>query len=175
MSRLTERLRRRAWLPALGLVAASVAACESPPLHVPTAEQVESYYDIPSRSTVEMNGNVAEIEVTQSADHLRRGGRLWAQVGPYVYLFTDATQQLFTDWNGLAAVRVTTLAPSGEMVARATLTRDALNSITWKRALNISGHARKSGTTQLTRLEDLVEWGEDHTDHEYNPDYAAVR
>jgi hypothetical protein len=159
----------------VGLVVVACVACQSSPARVPSADEVESHYVIPYRTTVGMNGNVAELEVTQPGDQLRRGGRLWARVGPYVYLFSEGTRDLFADYGGLAAVRVTTRTPSGAMVARATLTRDALNGITWKRALNISGHARKSGSRQLTLLEDLVEWGEDHTEYEYNPDYASVR
>jgi hypothetical protein len=52
-------------------------------------------------------------------------------------------------------------------VARATLERDALNSITWRRALNISGLARRDGSERPTRLEDLVRWGQEHTTYEY--------
>jgi hypothetical protein len=168
--------RRPPFTRTVALAAALLAsACGDGGLLVPDAEEVESYYTIPALLGVEMNGNVAELEVRQSADQLRRGGRLWAMVGPYVYLFSEPTRDLFTDYDGLAAVRVTTRSPSGQRVARATLVRGELNGLTWQRALNIAGHARKSGTTRLTRLEDLVRWGEEHTEYEYNPDYASRR
>lgn len=158
---------------ALTLVA--LGACERSELVVPDASDVESYYQISWPATVEMNGNVAEIEVTQPGDQLRRGGPLWAKVGPYIYLFNEGTRDLFLDYDGLAAVRVVTLSPAGDQVAQATLPRDALNGITWRRALNISGHARQSGSERPTLLEDLIDWGEEHTDYEYNQDYAAGR
>lgn len=164
------------WTSPLVLIAAlAVGGCQDAELVVPTASEVDSYYDISFPNTVEMSGNVAVVTVTQPADQLRRGGPIWAKVGPYIYLFSEATRDLFFDYDGLAAVRVLTRSPSGVTVARATLPRDALNAITWKRALNISGHARRSGTERLTLLEDLIDWGEDHTDFEYNPDYASGR
>jgi hypothetical protein len=139
---------------------------------VPTAEEVASHYATTSGLSVEMNGNVAEITVVQDPGQLRRGGSLWARVGPYIYLFSAPTQEAFADYNGLAAVRVITTGPGGTEVARATLLRATLNDITWRRALNISGLARRDGTEQLTRLEDLIRWGEDHTEYEYNPRYT---
>ena len=139
---------------------------------VPTAETVESYFQIPAASSVEILGNVAELEVDQSAEQLRRGGSLWAKVGPYVYLFSDATQRLFTEQEGLGGLRVVTRAPGGAEVARATLARARLNEITWPRALNISGRARRDGTSRPAVLEELVDWGEDHTEFEYSPDYV---
>lgn len=154
----------------LGLTLAAVA-CEDPDLAVPTADDVASYYQIPARTTFEMNGNVAEIGVWQPGEHIRRGGSLWVKVGPYVYLFSEATRDLLTDYPGLAAVSVTTYSPTDRWLGRATLRRDALNAVTWKRALNVAGHARKSGSRKLGLLDDLVEWGEDHTDFEYNSAY----
>ena len=175
MSRTRHRHPRSLATLALAATAVAAGACEETPPTVPDADAVESYYEIPSRTSVEMNGNVAEIRVDQPGDQLRRGGPIWAKVGPYVYLFSEPTRDLFADYDGLAGVRVTTVAPTGEWVARATLPRSALNGITWQRALNISGHARKSGSQRLTLLEDLIRWGEEHTDFEYNPDYAAGR
>lgn len=143
------------------------SACDEADLSVPSAEEVESYYSIPVGFSVTVRGNVAELEVEQPSDQLARGGRLWARVGPYVYLFSEATRTLFEEHRGLAAVRVVTRASGGEEVARATLARDALNPLTWRRALNIAGRARRDGTQRPTLLEDLVEWGEDHTTFEY--------
>lgn len=150
-------------------VAVSGAACadDEPDLTVPSAEQVESYYSIPWEFSVTVSGNVAQLMVEQPREQLERGGRLWARVGPYIYLFSDATRSLFEDHAGLAAVRVVTRAAGHGEVARATLERDALNSLTWRRALNISGLARRDGGERPTLLEDLVRWGQEHTTYEY--------
>lgn len=153
-----------------GLVASGCGP--EPDVSLPSADEVDSYYTISAEHAVEMNGNVAEIIVQQSPTQLRRGGSLWARMGPYIYLFTDGTQQLFTDFGGLAGVRVITRAGNTE-VARATLARTALNSLTWRRTLNIAGRARRDGGTRLTLLEDLIDWGEDHTEFEYNTRYTS--
>lgn len=162
--------------PALVLTLVGLlSGCQEPDLPVPTAEEVESYYSISTHSTVEMSGNVAVLEVWQPGDQLQRGGPLWARVGPYFYIFTEATRDLLTDFPGLAAVRVITRSPEGDEVARATLPRDALNSVTWRRALNVTGQARVSGTERVGLIQDLVEYGEDHTTFEYNEAYTAGR
>lgn len=155
-----------------GLAVLTLGACEQQDLSLPTAEQVASYYVYEGQLTAEMSGNVAEVTVRQSAEQLRRGGTLWAKVGPYVFLFSDPTERLFRDFGGLAGVRVITTAPGGAEVARALLPRDALNELTWRRALNISGLARREGTDRPSRLERLVAWGEDHTEYEYSPRYV---
>lgn len=154
---------------------AGLAACQADQERVvPTAEQVaEGYGEIRSRMAVEMNGNVAELTVTQPWNQIRRGGSLWARVGPYVFLFSGATQEVFRRYSGLAAVRVETRTPGGTRIAEATLRRDALNDLTWRRALNISGKARRDGTSRPSLIEELIRWGEDHAvDFEYNPRYT---
>ena len=119
-------------------------------------------------------GNVAVVTVGQDAQQLRRGGSLWAKVGPYVFLFSRETEELFDAFPGLAAVRVTTEV--GEVqVASALLTRDELSDVLWRRAQNISGRARRDGSRQVSLLEDLIAWGEDHTEFEYNPRYTRGR
>lgn len=163
--------RRRTIGTALLAAAALAGACAQPDLTVPTADEAASYYTIKADHSVDVTGNVAEVVVEQSADHLRRGGTLWAKVGPYVYLFTEGTRDLFEDFPGLAAVRVVTRAPDGTEVARAILTRDTLNGLTWQRALNLSGHARLEGTEQPRRLEELIRWGEERTEHRYEEGY----
>ena len=152
--------------------ALGLAGCQEEALPVPSTQEAASYYAAVPDLTVEVEGNVAELTVVQPASQLRRGGRLWARVGPYVYLFSQSTQDLFTDYPGLAAVRVVTVTSRGEEVARATLNRGALNELTWRRALNIAGLARRDGSERPTLLEDLVEWGEDHTNFEYASRYA---
>lgn len=147
---------------------AGLAGCGDPSaLPLPTAEEVESYYEYDADLEAEISGNVAVITVEQSADQLRRGGRLWAMVGPYIFLFTEETRQLLEDHPGLGGVRVNTRV--GEVrVATALLARDEMPDILWRRSLNIAGKARRDGSRRMTLLEDLVEWGEAHTDYEYD-------
>lgn len=160
-------------LGALALVGMT-SACEEPDLTLPTDAQVAEYFSASQIISAEMVGNVAEVTVAQSADQLRRGGRLWAQMGPYIYLFSEPTQTLFRDFGGLAAVRVVTQVGRAE-VARALLARPTLNDLTWRRAINVAGRARLEGTQRLTLLEDLIEFGEDHTEFTYNARYTRGR
>jgi len=156
-------------------VVLALGACEPPDLTVPTPKQVESYFAGVATVSASLSGNVAEVTVKQSGQQLRRGGSLWAKVGPYIYLFSEPTQQLFTDFGGLAGVRVITTAPGGTEVARALLARDGLNELTWRRALNVAGIARRDGTDRPSTLETLVTWGEDHSEVEYSPRYVRRR
>ena len=105
---------------------------------------------------------------------LRRGGSLWAKVGPYIFVFSDETHQLFQDYAGLAGVRVVTTV-GGVRVASVLLARETLSDVLWRRSLNIAGKARRDGTEQVTLLQDLVRWGEDRTEYEYNPRYTRGR
>ena len=162
----------RAFWPATLIVVTLGWACEGPNLSVPAATEVESAYLYGGELSAVINGNVAEITIVQADRQLRRGGTLWAKVGPYVLLFSKETEGLFRDYPGLAGVRVVTVTPNGSEVARALLARDVLNDITWRKALNISGLARRDGTRRPTLLEDLVEWGEDHTEYSYDSRYT---
>lgn len=169
-SGVPRRLARRPLLfGSLTVIASlSAAACaDRPEPTLPTAEEVEAYYEYESDLEAEIVGNVAVITVEQSAMQLRRGGRLWAMVGPYIFLFTEETRQLFEDHPGLAGVRVNTRVGSAR-VATALLAREDMPDILWRRSLNIAGKARRDGTHRMTLLEDLVEWGESHTEYEYN-------
>lgn len=140
----------------------------------PAAEAVEPYYsEHGGVLDVEMSGNVAVLRVRQPMEQLTRGGSLWARVGPYIYLFSPSTQRLFQDYPGVAAVRVITLLPGDEEVARATLLRDRLSGVRWRRTHNILGTALQQGQESPRRLEELTEWGEEHTEFEYNPDHVA--
>ena len=147
--------------------------CEEVDLTLPTAEEVESVYLYEGTLTATMNGNVAEVTIVQAERQLRRGGTLWAKVGPYVFLFSEETEGLFRDYPGLAGVRVVTVTPGQQEVARALLLRESLNDVTWRRSMNISGLARRDGTRRPTLLESLVEWGEDHTEFNYSPRYIS--
>ncbi len=143
--------------------------CEEVNLALPTDSEAEAHYATSSDLTVQVNGNVAELTVDQPIRQVRRGGSLWAKVGPYVYLFSDETETLLREYPGLSGVRVITLTGRDDAeVARAFLHRDSLNELTWRRARNIAGKARVEGTRRPVLLEELVEWGEDHTDFEYN-------
>lgn len=144
------------------------ASCQPPAgTGLPTAADVQTYYESQADLRAEVSGNVATVTVAQDSQQLRRGGALWAKVGPYIFLFTQETQQLFEDYPGLAGVRVVTQV-GGTEVASALLHRDALTGVLWRRAQNIAGRARRDGSRQVTLLEDLVEWGESHTQFEYN-------
>lgn len=114
-----------------------------------------------------LSGNVAEVVVIQPEEQIARGGTLWAHVGPYIYLFSPQTRDLFRRYNGLAAVRVITRSESGEEIARAMLVRDTLSDILWRRSLNIAGRARLEGTQNPNRLYDLVRWGERYAEYRY--------
>jgi hypothetical protein len=150
----------------------AVAGCEDQDLTVPDSGQVEDAYLYHGDLSASMSGNVAEITIVQGGQQLRRGGTLWAKVGPYVLLFSEETENLFREYPGLAGVRVITETSGGTEVARALLSREELNGITWKKARRIAALARRDGTKQPTRLEDLVEYGEEHTEFEYNPRFS---
>lgn len=157
---------------ALGLLGL-VGCREKVELTLPTVQELEAAYLYEGDLSAAMSGNVAEITIVQPGRHLARGGVTWAKVGPYVILFSQETQDLFREHPGLAGVRAITVSSDGTEVARALLLRATLNEITWRRALNISGLARRDGTQRPTLLEDLVRFGEDHTEHEYNPKYLG--
>jgi hypothetical protein len=152
----------------LGIVAGCEPASQA---GLPTAEEVVASYDYGRSLEAEIVGNVAVITVEQSAQQLRNGGTLWAKVGPYIFLFSEETRQLFMDHDGLAGVRVITRVGDAE-VANAMLPREELSDVLWRRSLNIAGQARRDGTNRMTLLEDLVDWGEDHTEFSYNERYT---
>lgn len=168
----------RRWLPVLALAGSfGAGACEEPvDPTLPTLGQLEEYYgSVGGLEEVALSGNVAVVVVHQPAEQLRRGGSLWGRVGPYVYLFSEETRRLLADHAGLGGVRVTTTTSGGTVVASALLARDELSDVLWRRSLNVAGLARRDGTQRVTLLEDLIEWGEDHTEFEYNQRYVPRR
>lgn len=160
-----------ALLAALGIALAS-AGCEeeSQEPELPSASQLEGIYG--QRAEVSLNGNVVDVRARQDVRQLERGGRLWARVGPYIYLFSPQTQEIFERWPGVAAVRVRTVTGDGGWIAEATLRRDALNAITWQEARRRVARAREQGTDKPGYMEDLVGYGEERTEHRYNSAYV---
>ncbi|MEX0892719.1 MAG: hypothetical protein WEB88_11150 [Gemmatimonadota bacterium] len=165
----------------IGLLAvfALLPACEwvtpdRPDLTLPPVDSVRAVYAREGMATqeIDFNGNVVEITVQQRPDDLQRGGSLWARVGPYIYLFTPGTRELFLRWEGIAGVRVITQV-GGREVARALLLRTELEDQLWHRSLNLVGRAMQEGTVRPSRLEELVRWGEERTEYEYNPEFVS--
>ena len=158
---------------AMSLVLAPLGCGEASP-SLPSEAQAEAHYVSSSDLSVRITGNIVELTVDQSLRQVRKGGALWAKVGPYIYLFTDETESLLREYPGLSGVRVITRTDSDKAeVARAFLHRDSLNELTWRRARNIAGRARKGGTRRPVLLEELVEWGQDHTEFGYNQEFIG--
>ncbi|HSJ25553.1 MAG TPA: hypothetical protein VK929_12840 [Longimicrobiales bacterium] len=120
------------------------------------------------------SGNVLEMVVQQPPDQLRRGGPLWARVGPYIYLFSPGTRELFENYQGIAGVRVITMS-GDEEVARALLVRDALNEYSWPRARSLLAEALDQGTQRPSTMDRLRQFGEQNTTYRYNPRYVPER
>jgi hypothetical protein len=156
----------------LVLACALTAGCREAVGTLPGAEEVAAYYPTQRDLTVEIDGNVAEITVQQPGDQLERGGPLWAKVGPYIFLFSEGTRDLFEDYSVLAGVRVITRAPNGAEVARAQIERNRLNRVGWRRAINVAGRARVEGTERVRAIEELVLWGEEQSTFRYAPAYV---
>ena len=153
------------------LTVLSIAACEEgQELQLPADSDLAGLYgDGPA---VSLNGNVVDIEVTQPTDQLVRGGAVWAKVGPFIYLFSPQTQQLFESYSGIGGVRITTRDGSGRLVAQAMLPRSTLNSLTWPKAINLVGKARLEGTRRPSYILDLIEYGEETAEYEYSSRYV---
>ena len=166
----TRRALRSRLLFAVAWVAATGCGGQEPALQLPTPDELEGIYG-PSVG-VELSGNVVDVRAVQPPDQLRRGGSTWAKVGPYVYLFSPQTRDLFATYTGVAAVRVTTVDGRGRLVGRAILARGALNSVTWKKAINLAGRARLEGTERPSYILDLIEYGEETVEHEYGATYV---
>lgn len=165
-------------LAALVLVSVSLG-CDvlwprGPELKVPSQAAADSVFRSHGiQGTVAIRGNVVEVSAQQSRDQLERGGTLWAQVGPYIYLLSPATMDIFETYDGVAAVRARTLV-GDEEVARATLVRDTLHNADWRQARVLLAQALREGTARPARLEELVRWGERFTDYQYNPAYVEA-
>ncbi len=158
---------------AMSLILAPLA-CEEANLALPSESEAGAHYANSSDLSVRVSGNVVELMVDQPLRHVRRGGSLWAKVGPYIYLFTDETESLLREYPGVSGVRVITrTGRSNAEVARAFLHRNSLNELTWRRARNIAGRARTEGTRRPVLLEELVQWGQAHTDFGYSQEFVG--
>jgi hypothetical protein len=136
---------------------------------LPPIEEVRAVYAANGVSAqVDYSGNVVEVRAEQSWDQLRRGGTLWAQIGPYIYTFSPATRETFQRWPGVAAVRGITVAEDGTEIARAMLVRDRFDGQLWRRTLNLLGHALQDGTQDPSHIDRLIVWGQRHTDYRYS-------
>lgn len=169
--------RSRGAVIALVATAALATACDRFGRHeepMPPLAEVERIYTENGLhdADIAVDGNVIVITGRMDSDHLRRGGSLWARVGPYIHLFNPGTQIVWDQYPGVAAVRAIMKTADGTEVARATLAKGELNELTWRRSLNLLGHAINEGTRRPSLLLDLVEWGEQHTTHRYNPEYV---
>ena len=147
--------------------------CEEANLALPSESEAGARYASTSKLAIRVSGNIVELTVDQPLRQVRRGGSLWAKVGPYIYLFTQETETLLRRYPGLSGVRVITRTDVDKKeVARAFLHRDSLNALTWRRAKNIAGKARTEGTRRPVLLEELVEWGQEHTEFEYSKEFV---
>ncbi len=74
--------------------------CEEVDLALPSDSEAGAHYASSSDLTVRVSGNVVELTVDQPIRQVRRGGSLWAKVGPYIYLFSDQTEGLLREYPG---------------------------------------------------------------------------
>ena len=176
MHAYSRNLPASSWFLALSAITTWSVGCEAEqsPLVTPSATDVETYYEYAGILAVEMSGNVGQVTVVIDRDEYRMGGRVWAMASPFIFLFSTATLQAFEDYTGLGGIRVIVRYPDGSVLAQALLERGEFNDVTWPRALNVAGHARIEGTASPGFMRDLVRFGEEHTDFQYNPEYIQL-
>lgn len=157
----------------VGVLLASCDLLQRGPGPVATAEQAEALFGKHHGFvSADVSGNVVEVRFQQPQEHLVRGGSLWARVGPYIYLFTEDTRELFRQYPGVAAVRTITIDGAEQEIARAMLLNDGMHEFEWRRSLGLVGLAIHEGTQRPRRVEELASWGESQTEFEYNPKYV---
>jgi hypothetical protein len=169
--------------PAVGLLAAGLLAslpgCDAlsrPEAHAaPSAERIRALFEYEGELAVEMSGNVAQVTVVVDPVTYARGGHLWARAVPFLFLFSPAAREAFEENPGLGGLRVITRHPNGDWMARAMVSREVLSSRDWDLAVSLAGRARRDATERPGRMLELVRWGEDRADFEYNPDYIDPR
>ncbi len=141
----------------------------------PPAETLaeSGYWSYNGGVEVEITGNVARVTIQVDPTPFVGGGDLWAKGLPYLFLFSPGTREAMADHPGLGGVRVVITHPGGDTMAQALLSRGTLNDHSWPRALSVAATARRDATERPGRMRDLVQWGEDHTEFEYNPMYIG--
>jgi hypothetical protein len=142
----------------------------------PAADELEGLLELCRGVEVEITGNVARVSLVVDPAPFAGGGDLWAKgfALPLPLLAGDEGRPR-CPFPGLGGVRVVTVHPGGDVMAEALLSRGTLNDYTWRRALNVAAQARRDATERPGRMRDLVQWGEDHTEFEYNPRYISSR
>jgi hypothetical protein len=170
--------RSSLWLGSLFVVLAAVGCDALPgrsegPGSPPRAAQVQGHYQYAGELDVEITGNVARVVVEVDPVPFQRGGDLWAKAFPYLFLFSQATRDVFDLYPGLGGVRVVAQHPNGQVISEALLPRGTMNDYSWRQGLNIAALARLEGTERPGRMRDLVRWGEDHTEFVYNPAFIS--
>ncbi len=161
----------------VALLALGAGGCDTeldprrPAAELPPLSEVAPLFAYAGGVEVEYSGNVLQVTATVDPVAYRMGGTTWLRASPYIFLFSPATREALTDHPGIGGVRVVTRTPSGELIGSALLRQGTLNSVTWQRALSIAGLARREGTERPGRMRDLIRWGEDNAEFEYNPDF----
>lgn len=167
------RLRNGGRSAAFLLLTFIAAACETQPegaTQLPSVEEVAPLFTFVGGRELELSGNVLQVTATVDPATYRMGGTIWLRASPYIFLFSAGTQEALAEYPALGGVRVLTRTPDGTLIASALLRQGTLTSVTWRRALSIAGLARTEGTERPGRMRDLIRWGEDHTEFEYNPE-----
>jgi hypothetical protein len=141
----------------------------------PAAAELRGYYTWQGGVEIEITGNVARVTVVVDPAPYERGGDLWLKGLPYLFLFSQGTKDALDEHPGLGGVRVVTRHPNGDVIAQALLDREGMTEYRWRQALHLAGRARQEATERPGRMRDLVEWGEDWTEFEYNSRYISSR
>ena len=158
---------RRLSVGAALVLALAAPGCQ-PSAHepvLPSPDSIASFFG--AGTDVQLQGNVLEIRGRIDPAFLRRGGRIWARSGPYFYLFNVKVRDALKAYPDLAAVRAIAFGPQGRELARATVQRADLTEIEWEHGLKLASRAQTEGTENPRYIEDLIHWGEDHTEHAY--------
>lgn len=170
------RRSKKGWvrLATILLLPMGAAACEVGHQEgsegLPSVEEMAPLFTFVGGRELEFSGNVLQVTATVDPETYRMGGTTWLRASPYIFLFSAGTQEALTEYPALGGVRVLTRTPDGTLIASALLRQGVLTSVTWRRALSISGLARSEGSERPGRMRDLIRWGEDHTEFEYNSD-----
>lgn len=149
----------------LGVLAGGCAQEERRDWVLPEPTEVASWFGTGTEARI--SGNVVEIRGVIAPEFLRRGGSLWARSGPYFYLFNVHVRDLLVKYPDVAAVRAIAVTHDGRELARATLNRGELSEYQWREALALASLAQTEGTEHPRRVDDLIRWGEDHTEFTY--------